>query len=144
MSSDYKECLELAGAEVKTFQVFGDWQGTWYAYVVYRGEEGWISGSYGSCSGCDAFYAEFGFVTEGCSDHPYHPREGCARCAHRRAELRDAKAEFGRTYLETILPHEVQVKILRDRLNSRGAGALDEEEREILTFIEEFKENELK
>ena len=52
-------CLEKAGAEVLAFKEFGDYQGSWYALVKYKGETGIASGGYGSCSGCDSFQAEF-------------------------------------------------------------------------------------
>lgn len=57
----YSEALEAAGCKVIDFQEFGSYQGTWLAYVKYNGEKGIVEGSYGSCSGCDAFQAEFGY-----------------------------------------------------------------------------------
>ena len=57
----YQEALEAAGATVHAFEFFGSYQGDWWAKVTYNGETGWVHGSYGSCSGCDAFEAEFGF-----------------------------------------------------------------------------------
>lgn len=56
----YKKCLELAGAEVIVFQYFGSYQGDWWAKVRYNGQMGWVNGSFGSCSACDAFEFEFG------------------------------------------------------------------------------------
>ena len=52
-------CLEKAGANVLDFEEFGSYQGEWLAFVEYKGEKGIVQGSYGSCSGCDAFEAEF-------------------------------------------------------------------------------------
>lgn len=58
----YEESLIAAGANIKEFAYFGSYQGDWLALVEYDGKTGWVSGSYGSCSGCDAFEAEFGYV----------------------------------------------------------------------------------
>lgn len=57
----YKGALEAAGAKVLQFESFGSYQGEWWAKVEYQGKTGWINGSYGSCSGCDSFEAEFGY-----------------------------------------------------------------------------------
>jgi len=58
----YSEALTAAGCKVIDFKEFGSYQGTWLAFVQYNGEKGIVEGSYGSCSGCDAFEAEFGFI----------------------------------------------------------------------------------
>lgn len=55
----YSSALIAAGAEVVDFNTFGDWQGTWIAEVKYNGQHGYVVGFYGSCTGCDAFEAEF-------------------------------------------------------------------------------------
>lgn len=55
------KALEAAGAKVLAFQEFGSYQGDWWAKVEYQGKIVWVNGSYGSCSGCDAFLAEFGY-----------------------------------------------------------------------------------
>jgi hypothetical protein len=57
----YMSALEAAGATVLAFKEFGTYQGEWYAYVEYQGQRGWVEGSYGSCTQCDAFEAEFGY-----------------------------------------------------------------------------------
>ena len=67
----YSETLEAAGAKVLAFQEFGSYQGNWYAVVDYNGEIGVAEGSYGSCSVCDAFEAEFG-----CGDEPPIEKDG--------------------------------------------------------------------
>lgn len=53
----YKQALEAAGATIYAFESFGSHQGEWIAKI---GENKYIMGYYGSCSGCDAFIAEFG------------------------------------------------------------------------------------
>lgn len=60
----YQEALIAAGANVIAFEHFGDWQGSWVALVEYKGERGWVQGSFGSCSHCDSFEAEFGWFDE--------------------------------------------------------------------------------
>jgi hypothetical protein len=57
----YEMTLEKAGAKVFAYKTFGDYQGTWLAFVKYNGNKGIIEGSYGSCSGCDSFQAEFDY-----------------------------------------------------------------------------------
>src|ERR1041385_38155 len=57
----YQKALEAAGAKVIDFKEFGSYQGDWFAFL----DDGQIvSGSYGSCSGCDAYQAEFGYSDE--------------------------------------------------------------------------------
>ena len=60
----YRDALTAAGANVIAFEHFGDWQGSWVALVEYKGERGWVQGSFGSCDHCDAFEAEFGWDAE--------------------------------------------------------------------------------
>jgi len=55
----YEGALRAGGANVLTFQQFGSYQGEWYAKVEFDGRTGWVSGSHGSCSGCDAIEADF-------------------------------------------------------------------------------------
>ena len=65
----YQSALTAAGANVIAFEHFGDWQGTWVALVEYRGERGWVQGSFGSCDHCDAFQAEFGWFDDDQDDY---------------------------------------------------------------------------
>ena len=57
----YSQALEAAGCKILAFEEFGCYQGTWLAFVEYNGQKGIVEGSYGSCSGCDAFQSEFGW-----------------------------------------------------------------------------------
>lgn len=52
----YQSALEACGVTVKEFKEFGSYQGTWLAILS---DNRIVEGSYGSCSGCDAFQAEF-------------------------------------------------------------------------------------
>lgn len=81
MARGYKDALEAAGATVHAFESFGSYQGEWIASVSYEGKDGFVHGWYGSCSGCDAFEAEFGW------DDP---------------EDADKLARFGRRYLDDL------------------------------------------
>ncbi len=76
--SGYCDAIEAAGAEVLAFGEFGSYQGDWYAKVKWEGQTVLVGGAYGSCSGCDAFEAEFMSTL--------HPTP-------------EALAAFGRTYL---------------------------------------------
>lgn len=60
----YEEALGAAGATVIDFKEFGSYQGDWWALVRFNGQVGFVTGSYGSCSGCDAFQAEMGYGDE--------------------------------------------------------------------------------
>jgi hypothetical protein len=92
--SGYCEAMEAAGAKVLAYESFGSYQGEWYAKVEYNGEVGWVQGSFGSCSYCDAFDSEFGFDAEDAPDY------------------QERLADFGRTYLDTILPQQKQEELL--------------------------------
>jgi hypothetical protein len=85
MSYGYEGAMEAAGAEVHTSESFGDYQGTVWAKVTYLGVTGWVSYSYGSCSGCDSYQGTFGY-----GDDP----------------TPEALAAFGKDYLDPILSQE--------------------------------------
>lgn len=88
----YKAALVAAGADVMAFEEFGSYQGDWWAAVMYRGEMGFVRGSYGSCSGCDSFQAEF---TSAYEDTPgYNER----------------LAKFGESYLDVLYTQEQAIK----------------------------------
>ena len=56
----YESALWATGVKVLAFAEFGSYQGNWWAHVEFpNGERYFIEGSYGSCSGCDSFQAEF-------------------------------------------------------------------------------------
>lgn len=110
----YETAMKAAGATVHHYEAFGSYQGEWWALVTYNGVTGWVNGSYGSCSGCDAFEAEFGYsgghyhgeeyvgpYVSDPEDADFKP-ESCEQCA----TLRDRFAEFGRGYLDDLMPTE--------------------------------------
>lgn len=84
----YREALEAADARVLKFTTFGSWQGEWAALVEYKGKTGWVRGSFGSCSMCDAFRSEFGY--------DYHDDE----------DYEKRLADFGETYLDGLTTTE--------------------------------------
>lgn len=111
----YRSSLASAGATVFVFENFGSYQGDWYAKVLFKGELGWVSGSFGSCSGCDAFEGEFGWSDEDefCAEHvhEYGPdrgknRENCVDCQALVGTYQKRLAEFGLTYLTDIQTQE--------------------------------------
>lgn len=100
----YYEALEAAGANVLEFERFGDYQGSWWAKVVYNSNTFWVKGSYGSCSGCDAFQAEFDYHDcERCKEHRYTWNDeitnNCEDCKNALKVYNQHLAEFGMGYL---------------------------------------------
>ena len=128
----YQETLKMAGAEVLAFSNFGSYQGDWWAKVNYQGQIGWIHGYFGSCSGCDAFEAEFwaeGHYEdeenyEGHHDY-YDLKERCVKCDELRAKL----IEFGKGYLDNIISQEKAESIASENLE------WDMDAQEMLDFI---------
>ena len=102
----YEMSMELAGAKVLKFREFGSYQGDWWALVVYRGKTGWVTGAYGSCSGCDSFQSEFDTAHDHGEDFwyldGYNFLDGCETCN----DLKKRIADFGREYLDNILTTE--------------------------------------
>lgn len=57
----YQRALEVCGVEIVEFKEFGSYHGDWFALLS---DGRIVPGSYGSCSVCDAFQAEFGYYEE--------------------------------------------------------------------------------
>ena len=104
----YEEAMKSAGANILAFKEFGSYQGDWFALVEYQGKRGFIHGSYGSCSGCDAFEAEFGNVSEDeCVTHKYEGHHAdCPVCVKAKAEYPIRLAKFGESYLDGITDYK--------------------------------------
>ena len=106
----YKTALEAAGAKIVAFESFGSYQGTWLAFVEYRGEKGIVEGAFGSCSYCDAFQREFDYDSEpetynGCFYKNGNTWDDENKCTEQEYYVALAKydnrlAKFGRSYLE--------------------------------------------
>lgn len=127
----YTEALEAAGATVLSFEAFGSYQGDWVAKVEYEGKTGYVTGCYGSCSGCDAFEAEMGYAhSEQCEEHRYQSAqenelEQCAACIEAKADYQKRLAEFGKPYLEDFFTREeLEKKFEKQSEWDYGSGEL--------------------
>jgi hypothetical protein len=130
----YKQCLEIAGAEVLNFNKFGSYQGDWWALVNYKGNKGWIHGCYGSCSRCDSFEAEFD-----CDSHEHENgdyiyccdidelSDDCPQCR----DIKNRLIAFGESYLNDILTQEQAVKMASENLD------WDMDAQEMVDFIKD-------
>lgn len=119
----YQGCLEAAGAVVHDFEYFGDYQGTWLAYVTYGGKQGIVSGFYGSCSGCDAFEAEFSYAYDDDA-----------------TELADRYALFGESYLGTETDSSLApIDYYLDLFNKQADVWHDSETADIVLWLEGLK-----
>lgn len=59
-ADDYDAALWATGVKVLGSERFGSYQGDWWALVEFQNRERYfINGSFGSCSVCDAFQAQF-------------------------------------------------------------------------------------
>lgn len=87
------------------YEEFGSCQGDWWAKVEYEGRTFWVHGSFGSCSSCDSFQAEFDYVYEAdlCKEHQFCKGEeeqvACEDCKTAAPEYNKRLADFGRSYL---------------------------------------------
>lgn len=105
----YQSAIEAAGATVHSFKEFGSYQGEWWALVTFEGRTGWVNGSYGSCSGCDSFQAEFDYSSEKCDDHKYDfgaTRTECAACDAKLKDYNERLEAFGRGYLDNLMSQD--------------------------------------
>jgi hypothetical protein len=112
----YRDALKAAGANVLAFESFGDWQGSWVALVEYRGERGWVQGSFGSCDHCDAFQAEFGWDAEEEEDY------------------QDRLASFGESYLGGL---QTTAQVLADH---EANTSWDDEADQIIFWVRETEQ----
>lgn len=131
----YQAALEAAGATVHKFAEFGDYQGQWWAKVTHKGVTGWVSGSYGSCSGCDAFQAEFGYSEGQCDEHlyVYPPVEGCTDCASVKADYDVRLKKFGENYLGAMM---TQAEAEKEAMPS-WKDWQDEDDTKVVNFLKE-------
>lgn len=106
----YREALEAAGADVIEFQYFGSYQGDWIAKVRWENQVVWVHGSYGSCSYCDAFEAEIGYLNRDCEEHRWMGESDCPACIEAMENYQKAMTAFGRHYLDSYLTQEEMEK----------------------------------
>lgn len=99
----YTKAMEAAGAVILASEAFGSYQGDWWAKVTYEGRTYWVHGSYGSCSGCDAYQSEFDYNGPQCDEHKYEegsPEQlACEACKLAAVAYQEKLADFGRSYL---------------------------------------------
>lgn len=112
----YQSALVAAGCEVLEFEEFGDYQGSWYALVRLNNEIGLVEGNYGSCSGCDAFEAEFNYNDDTKPDY------------------QERLSAFGEGYLPA-LPIDLRIDQLADSLKRWDWS----DDREALQRLKEWK-----
>lgn len=112
----YHEALEAAGYEVKAMKYFGSYQGDWLAVT----DKGVIHGWYGSCSGCDAFEAEFGWSMD-------ELRESDPAAFTRKLE------QFGKAY-EPMTDDELMQFVAR---KSDREEWIDQDDRDMLVWLEQ-------
>lgn len=129
----YQEALEAAGANVELFETFGSYQGEWIAKI---GPNEYVMGTYGSCSGCDAFESEFGWDRDGhCEKHCYeygtNVHETCSNCIEGAKLYQQRLADFGKTYLDTSYTKEELLKQFEDR------GYIGEDDQELINWLKE-------
>jgi len=100
----YEKALEAAGAKIVAFEYFGSYQGDWYALVEVDGQRGWVNGSFGSCSGCDAFEAEFGYWPMEQVGGDFVDADDQRHSRH--VEYTTKLADFGKGYLDGLMTQE--------------------------------------
>ena len=108
----YEQAIEANGVEIYDIKYFGSYQGDWWAYTNI----GFIYGCYGSCSGCDAFQAEFGW------EEP----------------TKEKLKEFGKSYVECPYTYEEALEKASENLE------WDYEAKEMVEWIKSKKEQRLK
>ena len=124
--TSYEGALIAAGATVRECKWFGSYQGIWMADVTLPdGRSGLIRDYYGSCSGCDAFEAEFGYDSHRWADgHPNgEPLEGCEKCAEYKAKL----AAFGLKYFDGLTTADALATDMADESYWSGYDEMDEQ-----------------
>lgn len=106
----YTEALAAAGATVLDYKEFGSYQGDWAAHVEYSGTRSIVTGSFGSCSGCDSFQAVFDYYDQPLErDGKY--LDGSYReitkeeYGQQLAAYNQKLADFGKPYLDN--PHTI-------------------------------------
>lgn len=144
----YSSALRAAGADVIDFKQIGSYQGTWGAICDFQGQRVLVTGYYGSCSGCDAFEAQFGYM----DDSPIQDEDGkyytnWYKDEEITKETHDAiiekskqeLADFGMSYLRYPMTKDDVVKRIEyyDK-NDTGEWSFDSEERELYDWALSF------
>jgi hypothetical protein len=136
----YSAAMEAAGAVILAGRTFGSYQGDWINLIHYEGGLRAVIGSYGSCSGCDSFEAEFESTyhhpTDEDGEEDYEQIghslgtvvDGCAKCAETQARL----VAFGKSYCDAglVSAAELDVEIAKHA----KASEWDDESSEVAVF----------
>jgi hypothetical protein len=139
----YELALKAAGADVIDTHYAGSYQGTWGSVVIYNGKKGLVTGSFGSCSYCDAFQSEFENYSWGSHEISYNAEKdvytkdyGDTICTKeeydaQQLEYQEKLSAFGQRYL-----HVVQDKfdVENQLANSSKDDWWDEERHELLNW----------
>ena len=124
--SSYEEafaCVE--GVTVEWAEYYGSYQGNFLCKIQKAGETLYIYDSYGSCSGCDSFQAEFGWSTY------YYESEGVTQ-EERLAHVKQRMAKWSFSYIESALPLQQMMNYLQNE-----CGQWDDEAIKALKRLEE-------
>ena len=145
----YGYALRIAGADVIDFKQIGSYQGTWGAICHFQGERVLVTGYFGSCSACDAYESQFGYMED---DPVQDEADGKYYLDWRREEeiskeqfdaiIEEGKkklAEFGMSYLRHPLTKDDVIKrIAYYDANDNGEWSFDSEERELFDWAITF------
>lgn len=137
----YAQALEAAGAKVLDTKYAGSYQGTWGSIVEYNGKKGLVTGAFGSCSGCDAFQAKFGwgcdfykrddkFLQDGDEITEEQYNEGISQYYQR-------LADFGKSYLH-VIQDKWDVENQLANLSKDEDDWYDHEQRELLAWAKDL------
>ena len=137
----YHLALKAAGAEVIDTHYAGSYQGTWGSIVIYNGKKGLVTGSYGSCSGCDAFQAEFddycyNAISYDAEKNTYTKDWGDTICTKEEFDIQVATehqrlSDFGQRYLHII---QDKFDVENQLANTSKDDWWDVERRELLNW----------
>lgn len=131
----YEKALIAAGAEIKEYIEFGSYQGTWMALLM---DGRIVEGSYGSCSGCDAFEAEFGWndrILEQHEDGKYYkysyadPEDEITKeeAEKHNTAIHERLVSFGQSYLNDAQSLEMAISRYTEKCNQEYAWSDDKE-----------------
>jgi hypothetical protein len=135
----YQTALAAAGAVVIDTKYAGSYQGTWGSIVEYQGKKGLVTGSFGSCSVCDAFQSEFDdymwgsvVITHDTQTDTYSRDYGDIQCTKeeydaQQAEYQQKLSDFGKRYLHVIQDKWDVENQLKHLYNSEDAWYADEQ-----------------
>lgn len=137
----YIETLKAAGAQVLDSKFTGSYQGSWGAIVIYEGKKSLVQGSYGSCSGCDRFQAEFDRY-DPCAPYQrdgkyYQDNDDYEEVEitkevydEHQEKIRQKMADFAQSYLKTPYYKE-DIQRMLDKYSENDDDWFNQEEKEL-------------